>query len=31
VSPSDAPRETRKAEAILAEAWFHTITAEAFG
>ena len=31
VSPSDAPRETRKAEAILAEAWFHTITTEAFG
>jgi hypothetical protein len=31
VSPSDAPRETRKAEAVLAEAWFRTITAEAFG
>ena len=31
VSPSDAPREARKAEAVLAEAWFRTITAEAFG
>jgi sulfide dehydrogenase [flavocytochrome c] flavoprotein chain len=31
VSPSDAPRETRKAEAVLAEAWFRTITGEAFG
>jgi NADPH-dependent 2,4-dienoyl-CoA reductase/sulfur reductase-like enzyme len=31
VSPSDAPRETRKAEALLAEAWFRTITGEAFG
>ncbi len=31
VSPLDAPRETRKAEAVLAEAWFRTITAEAFG
>src|SRR5438094_351599 len=31
VSPSDAPRETRKAEAVLAEAWFRTITTEAFG
>ena len=31
VSPSDAPRETRNAEAVLAEAWFRTITGEAFG
>jgi sulfide dehydrogenase [flavocytochrome c] flavoprotein chain len=31
VSPSDAPREARKAEAVLAEAWFRTITGEAFG
>ena len=31
VSPSNAPRETRKAEAVLAEAWFRTITTEAFG
>jgi len=31
VSPSDAPRETRKAEAVLAEAWFRTIAGEAFG
>jgi NADPH-dependent 2,4-dienoyl-CoA reductase/sulfur reductase-like enzyme len=31
VSPSDAPRETRKAEAVLADAWFRTITGEAFG
>jgi sulfide dehydrogenase [flavocytochrome c] flavoprotein chain len=31
VSPSDAPREARKAEAVLAEAWFRTITDEAFG
>src|SRR5207249_4623742 len=31
VSPSDAPRETRKVEAVLAEAWFRTITTEAFG
>ena len=31
VSPSDAPRATRAAEAVLAEAWFRTITAEVFG
>jgi sulfide dehydrogenase [flavocytochrome c] flavoprotein chain len=31
VSPLDAPREARKAEALLAEAWFRTITGEAFG
>src|SRR5262249_34034115 len=31
VSPSDAPRDTRKAEAVLAEAWFRTITTEVFG
>jgi NADPH-dependent 2,4-dienoyl-CoA reductase/sulfur reductase-like enzyme len=31
VSPSDAPRAARAAEAVLAEAWFRTITAEVFG
>jgi len=31
VSPSDAPRASRAAEAVLAEAWFHTITGEVFG
>ena len=31
VSPAGAPRETRAAEAVLAEAWFRTITAEVFG
>jgi NADPH-dependent 2,4-dienoyl-CoA reductase/sulfur reductase-like enzyme len=31
VSPLNAPRETRKTEARLAEAWFRTITTEAFG
>jgi NADPH-dependent 2,4-dienoyl-CoA reductase/sulfur reductase-like enzyme len=31
VSPSDAPRPTRAAEAVLAEAWFRTITTEVFG
>jgi sulfide dehydrogenase [flavocytochrome c] flavoprotein chain len=31
VSPSDSPRATRAAEAVLAEAWFRTITAEVFG
>ena len=31
VSPSDAPRATRAAEAALAEAWFRTITTEVFG
>ena len=31
VSPSDAPRATRAVEAVLAEAWFRTITAEVFG
>jgi NADPH-dependent 2,4-dienoyl-CoA reductase/sulfur reductase-like enzyme len=31
VSPADAPRSTRASEAVLAEAWFRTITAEAFG
>jgi NADPH-dependent 2,4-dienoyl-CoA reductase/sulfur reductase-like enzyme len=31
VSPAEAPRTTRAAEAVLAEAWFHTITAEVFG
>src|SRR3954453_4767444 len=30
-SPLDAPTETRKEEALLAEAWFCTITAEVFG
>jgi NADPH-dependent 2,4-dienoyl-CoA reductase/sulfur reductase-like enzyme len=31
VSPLEAPRATRAAEAVLAEAWFRTITAEVFG
>jgi NADPH-dependent 2,4-dienoyl-CoA reductase/sulfur reductase-like enzyme len=31
VSPADAPRSFRAAEAEYAEAWFHTITAEVFG
>ncbi len=31
VSPMDAPRATRAAEAVLAEAWFRTITGELFG
>jgi NADPH-dependent 2,4-dienoyl-CoA reductase/sulfur reductase-like enzyme len=31
VSPADAPRATRAAEAGLAEAWFRTITTEVFG
>jgi NADPH-dependent 2,4-dienoyl-CoA reductase/sulfur reductase-like enzyme len=31
VSPANAPRATRAAEAVLAEAWFRTITAEVFG
>jgi sulfide dehydrogenase [flavocytochrome c] flavoprotein chain len=31
VSPADAPRATRAAEAVLAEAWFRTITGEVFG
>src|SRR5438309_190302 len=31
VSPADAPRATRAAEAVLAEAWFRTITDEIFG
>ncbi len=31
VSPTDAPRASRAAEAVLAEAWFRTITAELFG
>ena len=31
VSPSDAPRPSRAAEAVLAEAWFRTITSEVFG
>ena len=31
VSPAEAPRATRAAEAVLAEAWFRTITAEVFG
>ncbi len=31
VSPTDAPRATRAAEALLAEAWFRTITTEVFG
>jgi sulfide dehydrogenase [flavocytochrome c] flavoprotein subunit len=31
VSPAEAPRASRAAEAVLAEAWFRTITAEVFG
>ena len=31
VSPADAPRATRAAEAVLAAAWFRTITGEVFG
>jgi NADPH-dependent 2,4-dienoyl-CoA reductase/sulfur reductase-like enzyme len=31
VSPLEAPRATRAAEAALAEAWFRTITTEVFG
>jgi NADPH-dependent 2,4-dienoyl-CoA reductase/sulfur reductase-like enzyme len=31
VSPLEAPRATRAQEAVLAEAWFRTITAEVFG
>jgi NADPH-dependent 2,4-dienoyl-CoA reductase/sulfur reductase-like enzyme len=30
VSPAEAPRATRAAEAVLAEAWFRTITGEVF-
>jgi sulfide dehydrogenase [flavocytochrome c] flavoprotein chain len=30
-SPIDAPLETRQREAEIAQAWFHTITAETFG
>ncbi len=30
LSPGDAPRSTRATEAVLAEAWFRTITAEVF-
>jgi sulfide dehydrogenase [flavocytochrome c] flavoprotein subunit len=31
VSPADAPRAARAVEAVLAEAWFRTITTEVFG
>jgi NADPH-dependent 2,4-dienoyl-CoA reductase/sulfur reductase-like enzyme len=31
LSPTDAPRTFRAAEATFGEAWFHTITAEVFG
>ncbi|HEU5319159.1 MAG TPA: NAD(P)/FAD-dependent oxidoreductase, partial [Methylomirabilota bacterium] len=31
VSPAEAPRGARAAEAVLAEAWFRTITGEVFG
>jgi sulfide dehydrogenase [flavocytochrome c] flavoprotein chain len=31
VSPPEAPRAARAAEAVLAEAWFRTITTEVFG
>ncbi len=30
VSPAEAPRSTRATEAVLAEAWFRTITSEVF-
>jgi sulfide dehydrogenase [flavocytochrome c] flavoprotein chain len=30
-SPVDAPRDIRRKEAEIAQAWFHTITAETFG
>ena len=31
VSPAEAPRSARAVEAVLAEAWFRTITSEVFG
>jgi sulfide dehydrogenase [flavocytochrome c] flavoprotein chain len=31
ISPLDAPEATRQEEALLAKAWFRTITAEVFG
>jgi hypothetical protein len=31
VSPLDAPRSFRAQEALFAEGWFNTITAEVFG
>jgi len=31
LSPANAPRGTRAVEAVLAEAWFRTITGEVFG
>ncbi len=31
VSPANAPRAARAAEAVLADAWFRTITGEVFG
>jgi hypothetical protein len=31
VSPADAPSTARAAEAIFANGWFKTITAEVFG
>ena len=31
LSPADAPRSTRSAEAILANDWFRTVTTEVFG
>ena len=31
VSPAEAPRAARASEAVLAEAWFRTITSEVFG
>jgi hypothetical protein len=31
VSPANAPRANRALEAVYAEAWFRTITAEVFG
>jgi sulfide dehydrogenase [flavocytochrome c] flavoprotein chain len=31
VSPADAPRSARIQEALFAEGWFNTVTAEVFG
>jgi sulfide dehydrogenase [flavocytochrome c] flavoprotein subunit len=31
VSPAEAPRKARAVEAVLADAWFRTVTAEVFG
>jgi sulfide dehydrogenase [flavocytochrome c] flavoprotein chain len=31
VSPADAPRDFRASEAVYAQSWFETTTAEVFG